>query len=57
MALSKSTTYCPIDIISALGIDPNVQSDVHEFLDILITTLKSCLSSEGKSDSIVRFHF
>lgn len=57
MTLSKSRSYYPIEIISSLGIDPDIQNDVHEFLDILLTSLKQSLMVENQTNSIVVFSF
>ena len=57
MTLSKSRSYYPVEIISSLGIDPHIQNDVHEFLDILVTSLKQSLMVEDQANSIVSFSF
>ena len=57
MTLSKSRSYYPVEIISSLGIDPHIQNDVHEFLDILVTSLKQSLTVEDQANSTVLFSF
>ena len=57
MTLSKSRSYYPIEIISSLGIDTHIQNDVHEFLDILVTSLKQSLMVEDQANSTVSFSF
>ena len=57
MTLSKSRSYYPVEIISSLGIDPHIQNDVHEFLDILLTSLKQSLQMDGQTNSTVLFSF
>ena len=53
MSLSNSLSYYPSDLIVALGIDPHVQCDVHEFFDMLMPTIKSVLMEEHQEPMIV----
>lgn len=45
MALSKSLSFYPSELIQSLGIDPDIQCDVHEFFHRFITDFKSALSA------------
>lgn len=54
MSLSNSHFYYPSDLVIALGIDPHVQCDVHEFFDLLMATIKSSLLEESLEPLVVQ---
>ena len=54
MSLSNSHFYYPSDLVIALGIDPHVQCDVHEFFDSLMATIKSSLIEENQEPLVVQ---
>lgn len=53
MSLSKSLSYYPEELMKSMSINPDVQCDVHEFFDTLLTAVKSSLISQQQADIAV----